>query len=1395
MRKIMHRLLMAVIATFLLVVMLPLGVLAAESGPTVYESERLYLDKHAVLEDDGTYTITLEAMATGAPVTTEIISGKPLDVVLVIDQSGSIVNEDYYDDLQAAVTSFIEALHDNGDTIGKTHRVAVVGFASNRIETNITFTPDVDDGDTSGKVHLYPENSIVDHWTNTGIYLNDGTFKNYESIKLEPITRDQLPTSGDGLVSYSGDQTGLENAQNLAQYYAKINGAMFPIYRDNNTWKVYYRKNTGVTTIPTTGNVQYYKRVDIENKDTNGANGGFIPLTPEDYSKTLINVSTGTAGEGSVTEAITNIISDFGSSGATRPSKGMEMAYNVFKYNPFTEQDIADGRERIVIMFTDGQPGFNSFEEPEANLALEWAAKLKDENEYGTEIYTVGLHDETFDPEGEGARFLHGISSNYPNAKSMSDIYGEYYSTYGYGTVNLNDYDNISDRNVETPVITNVSDRYVRVGSEYYPLQIRYTKQRYYNWGYKFRHIFSFYYVKDGQAYSYAEYPSHEVTVSSRYSSVDVTLRDVFYQNSPGNVTGYKPAASDKYYKETSDADKLGSMFPVIVNESTTTVLNHQYLTQGSILRDIMGTGFMLTDNSEIRATTLSGTWTNTDETGKPQAEEEMDGKHGTIAWAAAEVEFATYSVAANGGLAGLPMPDSFGDKDNDGVIDQKIQIYNTNPTNLYTNPSTGTSSDPNAPHTVDVTGFNYNVEYFGHNKILGDIEGSEEIQGTNEGKKLIVRITKVEALPETKVMEFVTSKGTETKTLGPITFEQRTMTNHEQSGFWSPMDTNNGNKRELLGTFPLPDTYFTDAVYVMDYAKPLVLSEDELMITNVETLDTDGFNYFAAQTTLLSEDEGVPVLHNGDAFVNENNKIVYRPNTMSWDGIDSFYVFGDIAGDSALCAYEANGAENNLWARVSVIPANNVYYEDTFVQTEDGNVSVGIVYSGAWENVYSNTEVHDTNTETEERDETVANGGGVHGWEDTLADDTGYSDGSAHYSKSTGATATFTFTGTGVDIYSRTNMNTGAIIASLYSGAEATGKPIKNMLMDNHAASDDYYQIPTLSFNGLEYGEYTVKLIVCPITDTSASENGLLGVTRYDYYLDGIRIYNPIQTQGNTFVQEAYGADEVNATFINVRDVLIDAGKFEHGATAEQQGPVFIDRIVSDQDTDNNGANDFIDKTVTANLAVYQEFGPKNEVYLAENQMIAFVATGNDSMSYYVGLKSPTGENVTVETYMDGNVATITLNHTTDMYYKVTPHPTTGVISVTNVSEGNENPPLLSVTKLKVAGVDTAVMEDSIFANVDVPTVMAMVNRSLNTVIERPIPEEEKPEVEIVNPDEKPEVEIVGPEENETEDKSEENGQDMKPFYNFAEDLAARLKQLKDKINSVYGRIQGWFV
>jgi len=70
-----------------------------------------------------------------------------------------------------------------------------------------------------------------------------------------------------------------------------------------------------------------------------------------------------------------------------------------------------------------------------------------------------------------------------------------------------------------------------------------------------------------------------------------------------------------------------------------------------------------------------------------------------------------------------------------------------------------------------------------------------------------------------------------------------------------------------------------------------------------------------------------------------------------------------------------------------------------------------------------------------------------------------------------------FTFKGTAVDVYSRTNGDVGLIRAVLYKGTEVTKSAYQMKYIDNVSQSGDYYQIPTLSFDDLEYGTYTVQI------------------------------------------------------------------------------------------------------------------------------------------------------------------------------------------------------------------------------------------------------------------------------------------------------------------------------
>lgn len=542
-----------------------------------------------------------------------------------------------------------------------------------------------------------------------------------------------------------------------------------------------------------------------------------------------------------------------------------------------------------------------------------------------------------------------------------------------------------------------------------------------------------------------------------------------------------------------------------------------------------------------------------------------------------------------------------------------------------YTWAGTGTSlvqgNITQSGNSISVTGFNYKEQCVVKNK-----------DGDYSGSKLVVTIKGVEALDAA-----ATGKEIDTNAPG--------------SGIYK-----NSTAEEPVAEFVSPKTLVNKELYVLDYAKPAKL-EDKTNLQPTRThLDTDGMKRFNKERPVsnLKEDYGTANL--------AEKALTYTPTTMDWKDYDTFYSFGKDASNQ------------NIWSKVSVMPANNVYYEDDFMTTS----GTGIVYGGNWEiDGKANN-----NTETPDND---IHGGWVE--DDTgLSNDTGFSDGTAHKGNEKGATATFTFTGTGVDVYTHTTSATLNVLARIQGNGVD-----KVLVMNNQSVSGDYYQIPTLSFMGLDYGTYTVT-----ITTTGT---GL-------YYLDGIRVYNPIQ--GNGDVDEAYG-DEAGAMFQSVRDILLESGDLTAGGQAD--GAVFLDT-----DKDN------------AVIADYESYGPKNEVYLAKGQSIAFRVSGDTSETVYIGLKSPTGVETTASvTNGTEETANCKVNHTTDLYYKVT----TGENGLVVIE--NEGTALLSITKLRTTG-NTRV------STLDIPTLMNYMS-IMDTLPEVPYGEvsngsEGEGNVDIENPD-----------------------------------------------------------
>lgn len=630
-------------------------------------------------------------------------------------------------------------------------------------------------------------------------------------------------------------------------------------------------------------------------------------------------------------------------------------------------------------------------------------------------------------------------------------------------------------------------------------------------------------------------------------------------------------------------------------------------------------------------------------------------------------------------------LPDGFSVNSN-----VKIQIANHTGYESFAQPTSAPDSVKATvtDKTISVTGFDFTSE---ENLVTTDETGGS-VKAT--GNKVLITITGVLAKDSAATGNYVS-------------------TNTASSGVYGKDEEGNTG---LVQAFEQPMFQLTKNLYVLDYAK-----EAELSIANIETATrVDG-----AEDLIFSKvDENNTVLQGmyGNTAV-ESNKLTYTPRTMQWNGYDTFYALG-------------KSANKYNWAKASVIPATSVYYEDSF-ETNESTGTVGIQYSKeGWEVVTNET----ANANKEDAN------GNVQGWIEDLSNDSTYSDGSAHYSTTSQATATFTFTGSGVDIYSRTDMETGLVKAQLYTGTTTdTIHMTKSYIIDNESVSGAYYQIPTASFCNLENGTYTVKLTV--VSNTANPAN---------YYLDGIRVYNPISAeQADKTVNTAYSIQDMNAdaVFTSVREMLLDSNSF--GQTADgEEGVVFIDKNQNEQTG-----------TTTSKIAEYKDYGPKNEVYLASNQAVVFTVYG--ATDYYIGLKAPEGATNVAFTNGD-QAATTSITGASDLYYKVVPNKD-GMVEIKNTGDK-----LLSITKFCASGFDSNFEEEaSLFSRIDPSSAVTYADTF-------ELLESQEYTSNITNPD-------IDDNEN-TGDVDIDNGGDV------SEDEETSSSNVKNWIEKLFAGIRGWF-
>ena len=330
---------------------------AAQVNDAVTNSEGdLFLDKKATTVD-GKTTIRLEVYSTGSSTTT--VSTEPVDIVLVLDVSGSM------DDSLESYTE-VYSISNNGtyyyNSNGQYKRVYHCdGSGWPSYCSGGWYTQSHGGFDGHGGTRLTPKTGTDDtNAAHTQFYAKNST-KRIDALKtavnsfIDNVST-KSPDSSIAIVKFSGE---------------KNNSVGDDTYRSG-----YYTYN---------------------------------------YSQIVKNLTAVGTGAGTLKDAV-NALKP---AGATRSDYGMEHAQSI------VEGAASDGRKKVVIMFTDGEPtSGNTFENKVANNAIKASKSIKDS---GATVYTIGVFSgangtpvTSWDGVSNTNKYMHLVSSNYKTAQNMN---------------------------------------------------------------------------------------------------------------------------------------------------------------------------------------------------------------------------------------------------------------------------------------------------------------------------------------------------------------------------------------------------------------------------------------------------------------------------------------------------------------------------------------------------------------------------------------------------------------------------------------------------------------------------------------------------------------------------------------------------------------------------------------------------------------------------------------------------------------------------------------------------------------------------------------------------------------------------------------------------------------
>lgn len=449
------------------------------------------ISKTATANADGSYTIMLEAFATGSTVITEQKTDIPTDIVLVIDQSGSM----------------------NDPIGGYTYTAYRTGGYNSRNYHNDEYYPLRHNGGSENLWHKLNNNeyiavsveqkmayTAISGWSNRKYYDNQNSLYclvsgEYKSVAVRReghlFSADEywytmdgqqiLYTTGDSSIPNFGQYAPLYQSVKKYTYSYTLNGVTTVIEEsfgdgsspDTQFYRRDYNSSAGGTRLNALKNAAttFANAVAAKAAGADGdistpadnvnhriavvgfASGQYYNGTNYNYGNTEVFVGSnqykyGSAAQGQYGNAfqdmntstgVGNVSASIGTlsaDGGTLTNLGLEMGNGIFGANPIAE---GEKRNRVVIVFSDGVPGWSGYDSNTANSAITQAETAK--NTYGATVYSIGIFpgaDATSAGNQNGNEtekanwFMQRVSSNtqYPQSPSY------YLSAADAGTLN-----------------------------------------------------------------------------------------------------------------------------------------------------------------------------------------------------------------------------------------------------------------------------------------------------------------------------------------------------------------------------------------------------------------------------------------------------------------------------------------------------------------------------------------------------------------------------------------------------------------------------------------------------------------------------------------------------------------------------------------------------------------------------------------------------------------------------------------------------------------------------------------------------------------------------------------------------------------------------------------------